>query len=426
MPTKFGSAAIFAVLACLLAGNSRAANASAETGLTADQLVQVAFEANPQIKAARARWLSAVHSVKQNYAPADPIFGYYNIDSPSNGFSQASEHSLTVTDSFQFPGKGLLQANEAKRSAEVARLTYQAMMRDIRAQIETAYYQALLDGALEAVEAETVASLEQVLKVTQVGYATGQATQSDFIGAEFDLAIAQVQQRQLRVAEENDETTINQLLYRAPDEPLNLDRKIELAPMKIPLDELINRAAIARQEILEAALAQKNVDTSLELAKLEYAPDYTLGYTFDNYLLSSAAPAENGRMQDHGWSIEFNVPIFYWLKQNEDVKKAGYDLEAAHDDLGAIRSQTSATVTTLYRTAQFAYQTAVLYRDSLIPLARQDFVVSLTAYQSGKIDFTTLANTVTAAYSAHSAYLQAANQFLAGKVALEQAIGEPF
>ena len=174
----------------------------------------------------------------------------------------------------------------------------------------------------------------------------------------------------------------------------------ELKPLQMSLDQLIDRAAMARQEILEAALAQKNMDTSLELAKLEYAPDYMLGYTFDNYLLSSAAPAETGRMQDHGFSIGFNVPVFFWLKQNEDVKKAGYDLEAAHDDLGSIRSQTAATVTTLYRTAQFAYGSAILYRDSLIPLARQNFIVALTSYQSGKIDFTTLANTVSASYSA--------------------------
>jgi outer membrane protein, heavy metal efflux system len=426
MRNKLGSAVIVVVTACLLGGRSRAVASLSETGLTADQLVQVAVEANPQVKGARARWLAALHGVKQNYAPADPIVGYYNIDSPTNGFSEASAHALTVTDSFQFPGKALLQADEAKRSADIARLTYEAMIRDIRAQAETAFYQALLDSAQEEIQAEIVASLQQVLKVTQVAYATSEVTQSDFISAEFDLATAQLQQRQLKISEENDETTINELLYRAPDEPLNLDRKLELVPLQIPLDQLIDRAATSRQEILEAALAQKNMDTSLKLAKLEYAPDYTLGYTFDNYLLSSAAPAPNGRMQDSGFSITFNVPVFFWLKQNEDVKKTGYDLEAAHDDLNSIRSQTAATVTTLYRTAQFAYQSAILYRDSLIPLAHQDFLVALTSYQTGKIDFTTLVNTVKASYGARSAYLQAANQFLAGKVALEQAIGEPF
>jgi len=422
MRTKVGLAAIISVLACLPAARTAA---SLDAGLTVKQLVEVALEANPQIKGARARWLSAEHSIKQSYAPADPLFGYDNIDSPTNGFGQASLHTLAVTDSFQFPGKAFLHADQAKRSAASARISYDAITRDIRAQMETAYYQALLDGAQAAVQAETIANLEQVLKVTQVAYAVGQVTQTDFIRAEFAVATARLLQQQLATSELNDETAINQLLYRAPDEPLNLDRKLDLAALRIPLDQLINRAIATRQEILEAALAQQNTGTALELAKLEYAPDYTLGYTFDNYLLSSAAPAENGRMQDHGFSISFNLPIFYWLKQSEDVKKAGYDLEAAHDDLGSIRSETAATVTTLYRTTQFAYQSAVLYRDSLIPLARQAFEVALIAYQSGKIDFTTLSLTLTDSYGARTAYLQAANQFLAGEVALEQAIGEP-
>jgi outer membrane protein TolC len=117
--------------------------------------------------------------------------------------------------------------------------------------------------------------------------------------------------------------------------------------------------------------------------------------------------------------------VFFWIKQEEDVKRAGYDLSAASEDLDSIRSQTAAGVTTLYRTAQLARETAILYRDSLIPLARQDFQVALTAYQAGKIDFNGLAGALRRGNDARVAYLQASNQFLATKVALEQAIGQP-
>ena len=79
----------------------------------------------------------------------------------------------------------------------------------------------------------------------------------------------------------------------------------------------------------------------------------------------------------------------------------------------------------LYRSARLAYRTAMLYRNTLIPLAHQDFEVALVAYSSGKVDFTTLTASLLRNYDAQNAYLQGANQFLAGKVALEQAIGEP-
>ena len=410
--------------AALLAAMSHTNSLAAEPVLNAAQLVEVAVEVNPQIKSARARWAAAVHSIRQNYAPADPTFSFQNIDSPTNGFSEASLHSLQLSQALQFPGKALLQADQAGQGAEVARLTYEAMVRDVRAQVETAYYQALLDGALSDLQMTAVDNLRRVLNVTQIAYSANQVTQTDFISAEYDLAVARQQQQQLVAAEANDETTINQLLNRRPQEPLNLDRKFDFMPLTVPLDSLVDRATALRQEILEAALAQASSESALRLARLEYAPDYTLGFVFDNYLLASAAPSPN-RLQDYGFTISFNLPVFFWIKQKEDVERANYNLEAARDDLSSIRNQTAAVVTTLYRNAQVAAQSARLYRDSLIPLAQQEFQVALVAYQSGKIDFMTLASAVRRNSDSRIAYLQAANQFLAARIALEQAMGEP-
>jgi outer membrane protein TolC len=187
---------------------------------------------------------------------------------------------------------------------------------------------------------------------------------------------------------------------------------------------LSDRAAATRQEIIESALAERNSDTALTLAKMEYLPDYTAGYTFDNYLIPSAGPTLNS-LQDHGWQIGFNVPVFFWLKQKEDVTRAGFDRTAAQADLASVRSQTAAAVTTLYRSAGNSYETAQTYRETMVPLARQNFVVALVGYTSGKLDYLTLATALQQSYNARIGYLQSANQYLAGRVALEQTVGEP-
>ncbi len=398
--------------------------AGAETGLGAEQLVEIALEANPQVRSARARYDAARHQIKQAYAPNDPVYTFINGDSPTNGITSASFHSTQITESFQFPGKALLQTGQARRTARIARFAYEATRRDIRAATKAAYYQALLDGALGQVAGENAANLARVLQVTQVAYSANRVTQTDFISAEFDLAAARQTARQQRVAEANDETALDQLLYRPPGAPLNLDRALKLEPLRVSLATLIDEAASVRQEILEAALAERNSETALELARMEYLPDFTAAYIFDHYLLASAAPAPT-LTQDHGFLIGFNLPVFFWLKQNEDVKSARFALAAARADFGSIRSQTAAAVTQLYRSVQFAYETALLYRDSLVPLAGQDFQVALVAYQSGKVDFVTLAGALRRSYDSRVSYLQAANQYLAGRVALEQAIGAP-
>jgi outer membrane protein, heavy metal efflux system len=427
MPIQQSKAAVAAVMAVaalvvFISGTARAASASQALDVT--QLVQVALEVNPQVRAARERWESAEHSIKQAYAPNDPQISYTNGDSAGDGFSRTSYHTLLVSEAFQFPGKALLQGSQARRSAEIARLMYQATIRDIRAAVEISYYQLVLDSALAGVNAENARNLEQVLKVTQIAYSANRVTQTDFISAEFDLAAARQLQLLYQTYTANDETTLNQLLSRPPGAPLDFERTLKFEPLKIPLDTLADRAAGLRQEILEASLTERNSNTALELAKMEYLPDFTVSYFFDHYLLASAAPAPN-RTEDHSWVIGANMPIFFWLKQNEDVARARNNLEASRYDLVTIKNQTAAAVTSLYRAAQYGYQTAILYRQSLIPLADEDFEVALIAYQSGKISFVALAQALRRGYDARVSYLQAANQFMANRVALEQAVGAP-
>jgi len=184
----------------------------------------------------------------------------------------------------------------------------------------------------------------------------------------------------------------------------------------------VDAASEARQEILEAALTADNAETAVTLAKLEYAPDFTLGYTYDHFQFAAASP-DTTHLQFHSVSLGITVPIFFWVRQREDVERARFDLEAARSDLGAVRVETATLVTNLYRAADLAYRTAALYRDSLVRLARQGVNVALVAYQGGTIDFTTLSGALQQRNTARVTYLQQVNQFLAQRIALEQAIG---
>jgi len=416
---RVGFAAV--VWAAVFLGGEGAWAASA---LTVEQVVDLALQINSQVRSAEARWYSAEHQILQNFAPADPTISYANIGSKTNGFTEPADLSVSVSQPLQFPGKGYLQGQSAKRTAKIAWLTYQAARRDVRAQAETASYQLVLDQALFAVGAENVATLKQVLQVTQVAYSTGRVTQLDFISAEFDLSAVEQQQTQLEVGIATDRANLNQILQRGPEEPLEIDGRLELAPIGPRIEALVEAASQARQEILQAALTAENSETALTLAKLEYAPDFTLGYTYDHFQFAAAAP-DTVHLQTHSVSVGLTMPIFFWYRQKEDVERARFDLEAARQDVRSIRLQTAAQVTNVYRQAQLAYRTALLYRDSLVPLARQGVNVALVAYQGGKIDFTTLASALQQRNSARVTYLQQANQFLAQRTALEQAIGHP-
>ena len=390
--------------------------------MSLQQVVRQVETVNPQVRGARYRWDSATHQIIQKYTPVDPTWSYANSDSPNYplGGSPGLDN-FSISQPFQFPGKGWLQGTQAKRNASIARLTYLATVRDIRAQAETGYYQLQLDQALIDLFIENVANLERVQNVIKIAYTANQVTQGDFINGQFALEADRETLRQQRVTVANDKTTLDVLLDRRPDEPLDVDRNLNLAAFETPLDEIVARAIAVRQEILEAALTERNQETAVTLAQLEYAPDFTVGLGLDHWLIPSFAPTPT-RTQDWNFSIALNLPIYFWAK-NEDIRKARSDLAAAKQDLGSIEVQTEGQVTTLYRQILRSRETALLYKNTLVPLAHQAFEVMLIAYQNGKVDFTTLISTFRQFSDARLAYLQAVNALLAGKVAIEQAAG---
>ena len=79
----------------------------AEIGLNASQLVEIAVETNPQVRSMRAQWDAAQHQILQNYAPADPVFTFSNVDASHGLLNNAAAHSHQLSENFQFPGKAL-------------------------------------------------------------------------------------------------------------------------------------------------------------------------------------------------------------------------------------------------------------------------------------------------------------------------------
>ena len=402
---------------------------AADAPLSEEQLVEIAVEANPAVKSARYRWDAAVHSIKQTVAPNDPIFTYTNSDSVKSPVGRAALREFNFTETFQFPGKALYQRDQAERSADIAHLVLagdgaRRSCRDRDRLLPVGARQRPVRGQRRKRPEPRPGGPSH--RDGLLGLVGG-ADRCDQFGVRPRDCARQLQ-RQYLTAVQNDETALNLQLYRPVGEPLSVDRTLKLEALNYPLDALIDRAYIVRQEILEAALAERNANTALYLAKMEYLPDFTAGVQYDDYSVPSFAPvplAHSFRRTIGLGSSDSTCRSFFWMKQNEDVVRAKANLAAARSDQALIRIQTAAAVATLYRTAQFAYESSILYRDSLIPLARQNLRVALTAYQSGKIDFVTLSTVLQRLYAARVSYLQAANQFLAGEVSLEQAIGAP-
>jgi hypothetical protein len=72
---------------------------SHEELLTADQLVRIAIEVNPQVRATREQWNAAQHQILQNYVPADPVYTFTNVETSAHSSFQEKRSSRRIKQS---------------------------------------------------------------------------------------------------------------------------------------------------------------------------------------------------------------------------------------------------------------------------------------------------------------------------------------
>lgn len=92
------------------------------------------------------------------------------------------------------------------------------------------------------------------------------------------------------------------------------------------------------------------------------------------------------------WSLTtaFNIPIFYKTRQRQAVNEAKASLEAAKQELEAVRFMISATIRDNYSMMKTAGKLMDLYKEGLVRKTYQDFESSIAAYTSGKTEAMTV------------------------------------
>ena len=76
---------------------------------------------------------------------------------------------------------------------------------------------------------------------------------------------------------------------------------MRLDRLKLQLQTAVDMAFHARQEILEAALAERNQNTALELARFEYIPDYQVGYSYRSISAKRCSAAGQCYAREHAF-----------------------------------------------------------------------------------------------------------------------------
>ncbi len=350
-----------------------------------DLLINEALENNPGIQAAYSQWQAAAYKVKQATSLPDPMLSYAYFGKNVETRVGPQEHKYGISQKIPFPGKLKKKGKIQTKQAQILKEKYEATKREVIKNIKFVYYDIFwIDKAIKITEEEK-AILENLEKVARRKYELNLSPGQDVIKAQVELSRLIDKLLLLKSRRESLVAKINSLLDRPKAADLGRTGNVEPGIFSHNLAELKIMAQKSRPELQAASLAVEKAEYEKSLARLDYFPDFRLGF---DYISIGSGETTNPRDGQDAWTsmIAVNFPLWQNRLSAQNKEKRA-SLKAAKKNYENTENGVYYEVANLYYKIS-AYKDIInLYKTALIPQTEQAFEASRTGYESGKVDF---------------------------------------
>jgi cobalt-zinc-cadmium efflux system outer membrane protein len=356
---------------------------------TLDDYLRYAALNNAELEAAFNRWKAELEKVPQVRALPDPRFSYgYFIESVETRTGPQHQR-FELAQTFPWLGKLRLRGEAALAAADAAQQEYEAAKLRMFYRVKDAFYEYHYLGRAIAVAQENLELLRQVEKVARTKYEAGTALYADVLKAQAELDKLADRLHSLRDLRGPILAKLNAALNRPFNAALPWPKSVPVVKVAVDETQLVATLAQSNPELrgLEA-MAQKE-KSGIALAKKEFFPDITVGV---DYMQTGEALSPN--TPDSGQDpvmlmLSFNLPLWRG-KYRAGEREAEARYQAAQEE----HTDRTNTLIADLKLALFKYQDATrkvtLYRDALIPKARQTLEVTQRTFETGQADFLSL------------------------------------
>ena len=389
-----------------------------------EALVAEAMARNPTVIAAREHYEAQTKMPSQVATLPDPEVSLQQLTvggpKPFEG-SQTSDFFYTgfgVSQEIPWPQKLKLRGREASREAQVVKQDYEAAKREVAEKIrENCFELFFLSKRLDLLN-RSRDQLSEIARFAEDQYRLGKNQQTDLIKAQLavtsmlkdiEMTRQEIGQRQL---------TLKSILGRDIDSRNLPIPEIALTPISPAIDRegLVKRAAEGATEVRMADAVEKKSEVSLDLAKEDYIPDFSVGYTYQK-----TGP---GFRDYYMWTLGAKIPLYAWRKQKPAFEQAALEREAARDHLRASKLDTASEIERDWIALKTAERVIAIYRDGLIPQSHAAVESAMATYRTGRTDFQTLLSATVDQLNLNQEYYRAITDHEIAIAHIEQLTGE--
>jgi cobalt-zinc-cadmium efflux system outer membrane protein len=207
------------------------------------------------------------------------------------------------------------------------------------------------------------------------------------------------------------------LLSRQTDAPLGYIPEPDVSLPPLTFQKLSDLALRARPEIRAMDYAVEMNRDELRLSKREYYPDFMVRLMYKNMTNTT----------NDFWSAMagISVPLAFWSqgKYTSKVEENEINVKKAEEEVTNTKNVVLFEVQDALVKVQTNQSLILLYKNTVIPQARQTLESTIMAYQTGRSMFLWLIDSYRTLFNAELAYHQAVMDFMKSQSELERAVG---
>jgi len=369
-------------------------------GLTLDQAVSKALERNPEILAAQKSWEAHKAKIASVSTWPDPQLElmYEQIPQSGGSINDAQMKMYGISQMIPFPGKLTVKRGIVEAAARISEEKYRAKSQEIIAKVKSAYYTLFLIDKSIQINQENQDLLTSFARIAEAKYVVGKATQHDVLKAKIELSLLSNELITLEQRRQTAQARLNMLLNRKNDVAILVINYVEVPKLIYTQAELEKIALINRPELKAGKFSLERRETVHFLAKLQYLPDFKI----------KLLQREMRTTGLNGWnfSLMADLPIWFWRKTSV-VDSSGKEREQAKAKYENLSNKVRFEVQDAYVMVDSAKRLSILFKDKIIPQAKQALRSATIAYESDKVDFLTLINSQKTLEQSRLKYFQA-------------------
>jgi len=368
---------------------------------TLRDFIVLALQSNPDIKMAEETARGRAERIAQVTALPDPMVAMKVLPEPVRTAEGDNFFILGISERFPVPEKLTRAGGIAMEETRAALERLQEVRLRVVAEVKRAYFQLyIIDKSIEITQ-DNQRLLRGLIDVARAQVAAGRRPQDDALRAQVELSNLEAELITLRQRRVTQASRLNELLDRPPATRVPPLETFEIRKADMDLDRLLATAADAHPALRRLQHQIERDQHGVELARLAYWPDFTLGFEWmymeprDAFRpppnpMTGQRPAVPTMSEDgtDNWAITFGFTLPIWFDRIKGgIAEARHRLLATRQEYAATQNRIEFQIEDALERVRAQRDLAALFGSTIIPQAQQTYQVSQASYIAGASDF---------------------------------------